>query len=178
VAAATGTATTLPKTALARFLLTDGEEAGFPPDPGEGGTFSTLKGWVAYTQLTGADERLLRTEGFVAAAQENIGGASHDGASFVEEFRSATGARQEAANDAEQSKQDAAAGSAVVFFSVPGLTNAHGVFIGQAGGIGTNLYWTEGRCTLWLGNEAATTLKFQIEAAAQAIDRRTGGQCP
>jgi hypothetical protein len=177
-APAAGSATTQARSRLTKFLLAAGEEPGFPPDPSQGGSFSTLQGWVDFTLLTKADARLLQSEGFVAAAQENVGGANHDGASFVEEFRTPAGARREAANDASEAKQSAGPGSAVVFFSVPGLANAHGVLIGQAGGIGTDIYWTQGRCTLWLGNEASEPLKFQVEAGAKAINRRTRGTCP
>ncbi len=161
-------------TGLTRFLLRADEEKGFPLAPG-GGTFSTLKSWVAFTQLTAADARLLRAEGFVAAAQENIGGGSTEGASFVEEFRSPDGARREAINDAKQSTQG---GGETKFFSVAGLPNAHGVLVAQAGDVGTNLYWTEGRCTLWVGNGADGTLEPQVVAGARAIYRRTGGTCP
>ena len=156
---------------LKRFLLRAGEERNFPPSPG-GGSFSTLAGWVQFTQLTAADARVLRSEGFVAAAQENVG---DEGASFVEEFTSAEGARREAINDARESEQG---GDRVVFFSVSGLANSHGVLISQPGEVGTDLYWTEGRCTLWLGNGAAVALRSQVQAAARAIDRRTDGTCP
>ena len=118
---------------------------------------------------------MLRSEGFVAAAQENLGGGSIEGASFVEEFTSANGARREALNDAKQSTQG---GGEVRFFSVPGLPNAHGVLVAEPGDVGTDLYWTEGRCTLWVGNGANGTLEPQVVAGARAIYRRTGGTCP
>ena len=159
------------RSGLTRFLLTAGEEKGFAPAPGAE-TFTSLKGWVAFSQLTATDARLLRAEGFVAAAQESIGS---DGASFVEEFRTPAGARHEAISDARQSTQG---GGQVAFFSVAGLTNAHGVLIDQGGGFGTDLYWTEGRCTLWLGNGAEVTLRSQVVMAARAIRARTAGMCP
>jgi hypothetical protein len=172
--AATTTTGGDPAGGLTAFLLRAGEEKGVPPAPG-GGTFATLGSWVAFTQLTAADARVLRAEGFVAAAQENLGGSGIEGASFVEEFTSADGARREAINDARQSTQG---GGEVRFFSVPGLANAHGVLVAEPGDVGTDLYWTEGRCTLWVGNGASGTLEPQVVAGARAIDHRTGGKCP
>ena len=166
---------------LTRFLARAGEEPGFAPGPPH--VAGSLPAYVRYLerfgqpQLVAADTKRLKAEGFVAAAWEHTTNNPESGVgqSYVREFATSTGARQE---------------TAFLMHTMPGHTT-FGV-TGIPGAYGkkgrdsvdetyANLLWRQGRCTLVVGESffpRTTAPTRPLIAAAQAIYRRTGGTCP
>jgi hypothetical protein len=164
---------------LTRFLVRAGEEPGFAPGPPHvpRSLRAYLEGGHEPPQQVAADTKRLKAEGFVAVAWEHTtdNPESGDGLSYVREFATSTGARQE---------------RAFLVHIMPGHTK-FGV-TGIPGAYGrkgrdsvdetyANLVWRQGRCTLVVGESffpRTTAPTRPLIAAAQAIYRRTGGTCP
>ena len=179
-ATATGAAQTkAARAGLTQFLLRAGEETGFAP-VGRVKTISSVTALVKFDEGTSAEARRLRSEGYVSFTYQSIKGASGPGTSNVEEFAAGTGARRELAYEGSPSvlaKQFA--GAKLKRFAVPGVPGAVGFTASQTHKLHVgNVFWTEGRCEMTLGNEGPGPFSRSLSAGVKAIYDRTHGECP
>ncbi|MGH2872385.1 MAG: hypothetical protein ACRDL5_07960 [Solirubrobacteraceae bacterium] len=127
-----------------------------------------------------ADIKRWRSEGLMAAAMVGTGtAAGSEGVSWVERLKSPASAEREAADvfstDTGPKQQP------VTAFSVPGVAHAKGFAYAPKNVKPTadNVVWTQGACTLLLGNYNTGGLSINaIAKAVKAIYVRTGHRCP
>jgi hypothetical protein len=169
---------------LDRFLMRNDEEPGFrrgaAPDqtPQSGGTITGVKAFVRDMHLTSADERRLRSEGFISFTSEPIRGPRETaGITNAALFATAKGAQH---NLAHELRTDVIRSSGPVAnlrrFTVPGIPGARG-WTASEPHVG-NLWWVQGRCVLVLGNQGPGPFVGPLSTGARAIYERTNGQCP
>jgi hypothetical protein len=176
---------------LARFLMRKGEEPGFRqgalPDaqPRARETITGVPALVKADDLSAADARRLRREGFISVTFQPIRGPRRTaGVSSVALFATAQGARH---NMAHEARPDVIRRfvKKVRRFTVPGVPGARGFTAFKPdfapsdpeGRVG-QVYWVQGRCLLSLGNQGPGPLVGPLSTAVRAIHRRTNGQCP
>ena len=167
---------------LDRFLMRKGEEPGFRPgaapgaQPASGGTITGLKAFVEEMQLAPADERRLRSEGFVSYSFEPIRGPRTAGITNVTLYATAKGAKHSLAHETRTDVIRSFGHAGLRRFSVPGVPGARG-WTASEPHVG-NVYWVQGRCMLVLGNQGPGPFAGPLSTGARAIYERTNGECP
>ena len=161
---------------LERFLLARGEEPGYRPG-GPVEKLSSAEEFAARGPRPQADARRLRDEGFVSFVRRPLEGKEGPGVTSLLLFRSAAGARREAA--AERRNLDVEfRGWKVKRFDVSGVPGAFGSTATKPGQRVGNVTWVEGRCTMTLGNADASSFVAPLTAGVRAVHRRVAGRCP
>ena len=168
---------------LKRFLMRKGEEPGFRPGaapgamPRSGETITGLKAFVTDMRLGPADERRLRSEGFISFTVEPIRGPQSAGVMNVALYETAEGAKHSLAHEV---RPDVIRAFGPVenlrFFTVPGVPGARG-WTASEPHVG-NVQWVQGRCMFVLGNQGPGPFVGPLSAGVRAIYKRTDGQCP
>ncbi len=168
---------------LTRFLVRRGEEPGFTIAKRQ--THMGLKEYLQGDPHFKADAKRLKSAGFQTAAFEQLKGANRAQAgSAVVEFTTPAGARKLTAY-AHASVRNQGAGTYTAI-KVPRVTSAVGyAFTGSAKNGGAqnrdaNVYWVQGRCSLFVGDvrPGSGALAAPVIAAVKVVHRRTGGMCP
>lgn len=165
------------------FLMRKGEEPGFRPGALPGATpearetITGVKAFVKEMDLTPADARRLRSEGFLSFTAQPIRGPETAGVSNVILYETAEGAERGMAHDL---RPDVIRAFGPIenlrFFTVPGVSGARG-WTASEPHVG-NVFWVQGRCVLGLGNQGPGDLAARVSTGARAIFRRTKGLCP
>ena len=168
---------------LSRFLMRKGEEPGFSPGAAPGArprsreTITGLKAFVKDMRLAPADERRLRSEGFISFTVEPIRGPQSAGVMNVALYETAQGAEQSLAHEL---RPDVIRAFGPVenlrFFTVQGVPGARG-WTASEPRVG-NVQWVQGRCMFVLGNQGPGPFVSPLSAGVQAIYERTNGRCP
>lgn len=168
---------------LTRSLVRAGEEPGFTIAKRQ--THLSLKEYLRGDPHARADAKRLKAAGFQTAAFELLKGAHKAQAgSAVVEFKTSAGARKLTASQlAAVHKQGAGTYTTI---KVPGVPRASGyAFTASARNGGAkfrdaNVYWVQGRCSLFVGDlrPGSGALAMPVIAAVKAVHRRTGGTCP
>ncbi len=164
--------------AISAYVVRGNEETGFHP-AGRPQVAHTVAASEAGNPNAANDEKRLTSEGFIQGVTVNTSGADGgQGGSSVTEL----GSPAEASREQHASVQEAAleqGGAAVSHFAVPGIPGSTGIVaLAPAGGQSTaNLYFHEGRCALWVGDETSKPgYRAAVTAAAVAIYARTNGR--
>jgi hypothetical protein len=143
----------------------------------------TIEGVEAFVQdlgLPAADAERLRSEGFISFTVAPIRGPRTAGLSNVALYETPEGAQRSLAHDL---RPDVIRQSGPLenlrFFPVPGIPGARGwtASVGGPHPVG-NVYWSQGRCMLGLGNQGPGPLAAHLSKGARAIYERTNGACP
>jgi hypothetical protein len=174
---------------LGRYLMRREEEPGFRPGaapgamPRERGTVTGVKALVREMHLAAADERRLRSEGFLSLTLQPIRGPRSAGVTNVSLYETAEGAKGSMAHELRPDVIRAAGPvTNVRFFSVPGIPSARG-WTGSLPGepasrrVG-NVLWVQGRCMHVLGNQGPGPFVGPLSRGARAIYERTSDRCP
>jgi hypothetical protein len=161
---------------LERFLLARGEEPGYQPS-GPVETLSTAEEYAARGPRPQAIARRLRDEGFVSFVRRELQGNEGPGVTSLFLFRSAAGAKREAAAG-RRDVDGEFRGWTVKRFDVPGVPGAFGSTATKSGQRVGNVIWVEGRCVMTLGNADASSFVAPLTAGVQAVHRRVAGRCP
>ena len=163
---------------ISDYVVRGGEETGYRP-AGVAQVAHTVAASEVGNPNANADEKRLTSEGFVQGASVDTNGA--DGAvgrSSVTELGSpAAAAREQQASVREAALEQR--GAAVSHFTAAGIPGSTGILAPAApGGQSTaNLYFREGRCALWVGDETSKpNYRAAVIAAARAIYARTNGK--
>jgi hypothetical protein len=164
--------------AISAYVVQGNEETGFHPT-GRPQVAHTVTAGEAGNPNAAGDEKRLTSEGFVQGVTVNTSGADGgQGGSSVTELRSpAAAAREQHASVREAGL--AQGGAAVSHFAVPGIPGSTGIVAAAPpGGQSTaNLYFHEGRCALWVGDETSKSdYRAAVIAAAASIYARTNGR--
>jgi hypothetical protein len=118
---------------LGRYFMRRGEEPGFRPAaapgaiPRERDTITGVKALVNERHLPAADERRLRSEGFISLTLQPIRGPRSAGVTNVSLYETAEGAKRSLAHDlrADVIRADGPVEN-LRFFVVPGIPGARG----------------------------------------------------
>ena len=168
---------------LDRYLMRTGEEPGFRQGalpgavPRKRETITGVNAFVNDMGLGPADERRLRSEGFISFTLQPIRGPRAAGVSNVALYETAKGAKHSLAHDLRPDViREAGPVEGLRFFPVPGVPGARG-WTASKPNVG-NALWVQGRCTLVLGNQGPGPLAGPLSKGARAIYERTNGQCP
>jgi hypothetical protein len=168
---------------LDRFLMRKDEEPGFRrgaapgAEPRSGGTITGVEALVKDMPLAPADERRLRSEGFIAYTFQPIRGPRTAGITNVNLYATAEGARHSMAHDLRPDVIRAFGPVANLRrFPVPGIPGARG-WTASKPHVG-NVNWVQGRCMLVLGNQGPGPFAGPLSTGARAIYERTNGECP
>jgi hypothetical protein len=168
---------------LDRFLMRKDEEPGFRPGPRPGQeprsreTITGVKAFAMDMRLTPADERRLRSEGFISFTAQPIRGPRTAGITNVALYETAEGAKHSLAHELRPDVIRAfGAVEKLRFFAVPGVPGARG-WTASKPHVG-NVQWVQGRCMLVLGNQGPGPFADPLSKGARAIYERTNGQCP
>ncbi len=161
---------------LERLLLARNEEPGYQPS-GPAEKLSTAEEYAARGPRPEVVTRRLRDAGFVTFVRRELEGKEGPGVTSIFVFRSAAGAKREAA--AENRDLDVEfRGWKLKRFDVPGVPSAFGWTATKSGERVGNVTWVEGRCAMTLGNAGATSFVAPLTAGVQAVHRRVAGRCP
>jgi hypothetical protein len=178
--ASDATTRSTPTTGLERFLLVRGEEPGYRPN-GSVDTVTDVNEYAAHDGLTQHDARRLRDMGFDQLLSQPLAGAHGVGVTSLMLFRTAAGAKSQAAEERRHLEIDYA-GWTVKRFHVPGVPDAFGWTATRLSDRVGNVRWVEGRCVLTIGNASrdtpATSFVEPLTTGAQAMHRRIAGGCP
>ncbi len=149
---------------LTAYLVHGSQETRFSTQ-GAPSVMKSLSSYLASQSGASSDPTRLKAEGFREFATVGTGGPSGEqGGSFALELGSPSAAVHEQAASLAYSKQGQG-GENLVPFTVPGVPGSTGVH--AVGSQATsNVYWHEGKCTLWVGD---TDSSGPVIAAAQAI---------
>jgi hypothetical protein len=166
-----------------RFLLRKDEEPGFRPGalpgatPASHQTVTGVKAFASEMQLTPADERRLRDEGFISFTVQPIRGPrSTAGLTNVALFATVEGAKHNMARELRTEIRAFGPEANIRRFTVPGVPGARG-WTASSPRVG-NVWWVQGRCVLVLGNQGPGPFVRPLSTGARAIYERTNGQCP
>ncbi len=164
--------------AISAYVVQGNEETGFHP-AGRPRVAHTVAAGEAGNPNAVGDEKRLTSEGFVQGVMVNTSGADGgQGGSSVTEVRSpAVAAREQHASVQEAALEQG--GGAVSHFAMTRIPGSIGIVAAApAGGQSTaNLYFREGRCALWVGDETSKPdYRAAVTAAAVAIYARTNGR--
>jgi hypothetical protein len=174
---------------LGRYLMRRGEEPGFRPGaapgamPRERGAVTGVKALVREMRLPAADERRLRSEGFLSLTFQPIRGPRSAGVTSVSLYETAEGAKRSLAHELRLDVIRAAGPVANVrFFSVPGIPGARGWTASLPGEPASrrvgNVLWVQGRCMHVLGNQGPGPFVGPLSLGARAIYERSSDGCP
>jgi hypothetical protein len=155
---------------LERFLLARGEEPGYQPN-GPVEKLSTAEEFAARGPRPQAVARRLRDEGFVAFVRRPLDGKEGPGVTSLFLFRTAVGARREAAAG-RRDVDGEFRGWTVRRFEVPGVPGAFGSTATKPGERVGNVTWVEGRCLITVGNAEASSFVAPLTTGVQAVHRR------
>jgi hypothetical protein len=163
--------------AISAYVVRGNEETGF--HPGRPQVAHTVAAGQAGNPNAAGDEKRLTSEGFVQGATVNTNGVEGgQGGSSVTELRSPAGAAREQQASVQETASEQG-GAAVSHFAVARIPGSTGVLAAAPpGGQSTaNLYFREGRCALWVGDETSKPdYRAAVTAAALAIYARTNGR--
>lgn len=163
---------------ISAYVVRGDEETGFHP-AGRPHVAHTVAGGEAGNPNAAADEKRLTSEGFIQGVTVNTSGADGgQGGSSVTELRSpAVAAREQHASVQEAAREQG--GAAVSHFVVARIPGSTGIVAAAPPGSQStaNLYFREGRCALWVGDETSKPdYRAAVSAAAVAIYARTNGR--
>ncbi|MFZ0042360.1 MAG: hypothetical protein WAK93_13700 [Solirubrobacteraceae bacterium] len=163
---------------ISAYVVRGNEETGFHP-AGRPQVAHTVTAGEAGNPNAAADEKRLTSEGFSQGVMVNTSGADGGaGGSSVTELRSAA----MAAREQHASVQEAAleqGGPTVSHFAVARIPGSTGIVAAAPAGSQStaNLYFREGRCALWVGDETSKPdYRAAVTAAAVAIYASTNGR--
>ena len=164
--------------AISAYVVRGNEETGFHP-AGRPQVAHTVAAGEAGNPNAAADEKRLTSEGFIQGVTVNTSGADGgQGGSSVTQLRSpALAAREQHASVQEAALEQG--GAAVSHFAVARIPGSTGIVAAASpGGQSTaNLYFREGRCALWVGDETSKSdYRAAVTAAAVAIYARTNAR--
>jgi hypothetical protein len=169
-----------------RFLMQKDEEPGFRPGALPGAmpdSRETITGVEAFVQDLGlppAEEKRLRSEGFVSFTVAPLRGPRTAGLSDLALYMTGEGAQRSLAHELRPGViRRSGPVENLRFFPVPGIPGARGwtASVGGPHDVG-NVYWSQGRCMLTLGNQGPGPLAGPLSKGARAIYPRTDGACP
>jgi hypothetical protein len=164
---------------LEKFLLARGEEAGYQPS-GSVDTISDAALLAGDGQGQTYVDRL-RNDGFDGSLSRSLQSTRGAGITSLFLFRSAAGARKDAALD-RGDLEIVYRGWTVKRFDVAGVPGGFGWTATRPGDRVGNIEWVEGRCVLTLGNAMhngpASAFVGPLTAGVHAMHRRIAGQCP
>jgi hypothetical protein len=174
---------------LGRYLMRKGEEPGFRPGaapgamPRERETLTGVRAFVREMHLPAADERRLRSEGFLSFTAQPIRGPRSAGITNVAMYETAQGAERSLAHELRPDVIGAGGPlEDVRFFSVPGIPGARGWTASLRGEPASrrigNVLWVQGRCMHVLGNQGPGPFVGPLSRGARAIYERTSDECP
>jgi len=174
---------------LGRYLMRTGEEPGFrrgaAPSamPAERETITGVEAFMKEMRLPAADERRLKSAGFISFNVAPIRGPRTAGVTNVALYESAEGAKRSLAHELRPEVIRAAGPLATLrFFSVPGVPGARGWTASLPGEPASrrvgNVLWLQGRCMHVLGNQGPGPFVGPLSRGARAIYERTSDQCP
>lgn len=177
----TGTASTVtPAATVERYLAQAGEEPGFTP-VGAPETMVGADQRAAALGLPAQDAQRLIRDGFESYTRGNLEASDAGGASEVQVFKDAAGAKSWMALEQSTAEIRRFGGRGrIERFSIPGVPGGRGYVSAEKGSdlpVGT-VNWVQGRCLLGLSNQGPDVRRDDLMAGAQAIYRRTGGKCP
>jgi hypothetical protein len=160
-------------------LLARGEEPDYQPS-GPVTKLSSAEEFAARGPQ--AEARRLRDEGFVSFVRRPLEGKEGQGVTSLLLFRSAAGAKREAAAERRNLDVDFR-GRTVKRFDVTGVPGAFGWTARKPGHRVGNITWVEGRCVMTLGSEGASSegassFVTPLTAGVRAVHRRVAGRCP
>lgn len=165
------------------FLMRAGEEPGFRPGAAPGATprsretITGLKAFVEDMGLAAADERRLRSEGFISFTVGPIRGPQSAGVTNVALYETAEGAKHSLAHELRPDVIRAFGPIRKLrFFTVRGVPGARG-WTASEPHVG-NVMWVQGRCMFVLGNQGPGPFVGPLSTGVRAIYERTNGQCP
>jgi hypothetical protein len=163
---------------ISAYVVRSNDETGFHPAGRLQVTHTVAAGEAGNPNAAG-DEKRLTSEGFVQGATVGTKGVEGgQGGSSVTELRSPAAAtsEQHASVQETASEQGGAAVSHFAVARIPGSTGV--VAAAPPGGQSTaNLYFREGRCALWVGDETSKPdYRAAVTAAGVAIYARTNGR--
>ena len=164
---------------LTAFLIGDNEEPGLRLE-GSPTPDNDLESFARNNGLSETATDLLRSSGFEGFVFQQLSGTKADGVSNVMLFETAEGAKAWMAYDqSEESINDQLPGVKVGRFSASGIPGSAG-WTAPISGLDpvANLAWVQGRCVLVLGNQGPGKLTDAVAAGAEALYRRTKGECP
>jgi hypothetical protein len=168
---------------LNEFLMRAGEEPGFRPGAAPGATprsretITGLKAFVEDMGLAAADERRLRSEGFISFTVGPIRGPQSAGVTNVALYETAEGAKHSLAHELRPDVIRAFGPIRKLrFFTVRGVPGARG-WTASEPHVG-NVMWVQGRCMFVLGNQGPGPFVGPLSTGVRAIYERTNGQCP
>jgi hypothetical protein len=173
-------ASPLPLTAR---VIAYGELAGFGPfGPAHVQTFRTPASFLAAYQQAASPSQvsewvaLLRREGFVAAAAEQLGSQTPNrgGLSWAMELGSSADARSELAKEVRSDERH----GPVSRFVVDGIPAAYGFRLGTTSSGGDNILFSDGRFLYFVGvgwSTGARPARAALIAAAQSLYKRVRG---
>jgi hypothetical protein len=122
-----------------------------------------------------AEKAMLTREGFRAGATENFTTAGTSGISVVEEFRSATAARNALSFYVSRLKAPGSAAGTYVPFRVPGIPGAMGFSLGGASG-GINVAFAQGDYYYLVGTGGGGPPAIaELNAATRRLYHQVGG---
>ena len=159
-------------------LLTSTELAGLTSDGVA--VSATPEQWVSTPPQqpeaqAAAEKAMLSREGFRAGATEDFTAAGTSGVSVVEEFRSATAARDALAFYVSRLKAPGSTAGAYVPFKVPGIPGAMGFSLGGASG-GINVAFAQGDYYYLVGTGGGGPPAIaDLNAAARHLYHRMAG---
>jgi hypothetical protein len=163
---------------ISAYVVRGNEETGFHP-AGRPQVAHTVAAGEAGNPNAAADEKRLTSEGFIEGVRVNTSGAhGGQGGSSVTELRSPGVAAREQRTSVQEAALEQG-GAAVSHFAVARIPGSTGIVAAAPpGGESTaNLYFREGRCALWVGDETfKPDYRAAVAAAAAAIYARTNGR--
>jgi len=174
---------------LGRYLMRRDEEPGFRPGaargamPRERATVTGVKALVREMRLPAADERRLRSEGFISLTFQPIRGPGSAGVTNVSLYATTEGAKRSLAHELRLHVIRAAGPLANVrFFDVPGIPGARGWTASLPGEPASrrvgNVLWVQGRCMHVLGNQGPGPFVGPLSRGARGVYERTSDECP
>jgi hypothetical protein len=168
---------------LDQFLMRKGEEPGFRPGARPGAlprtreTIAGVEALVEALDLTPADARRLRDDGFISSVSGPIRGPRTAGITTVDLYETAEGAKH---SQAHELRGDVIRAFGPVegleYFRVPSIPGGRG-WTATTPHVG-NVLWVQGRCLMVLGNQGPGPFAGPLSTGAKAIFARTDGECP
>jgi hypothetical protein len=161
-----------------RFLMRDGEQPGFRRV--ESVLTEEAETFAENARLTKAELTRMRRTGMGPATYQPTEGPNSRGVTSVTLFASAQGATQWLAQEQREDyiRRQMPDGGKLRRFVVPGIPGARGWSASKGSHIVGNILWVQGRCLMILGHESTGPFDGPLATGAQAIYRRTKGQCP
>lgn len=175
--------TTMAKVPLTAFVVRGDDLTGINVSKWQHGVFRSARSWVATSGLSASANaawvRQLTREGFREGVTEGTNGSSAPGGgSAVTVFGSAASAAHDQWSSLHGSSIGGAPASAWTRFTASGIPGASGITISNGEGGTGNVYFVQGRCEIFVGDEvvAGTDPVPPLLHAVHAIWARTHGK--